>query len=229
MRIAPPTPLSIAVDDAHTVSALLTVPEGARACYVFAHGAGAGMTHPAMAASAQALAAIGMASLRFQFPYMERGAGRPDLPALCHATIRAAVAEAGRRSPGLPLLAGGRSFGGRMTSQAQALTPLPHVLGLVFYAFPLHPSGHPGDERARHLSQVSIPMLFLQGDRDALAQIDCLEPVVRRLAPRATLRLIAGADHAFELPARSARSAVEVQAELALRVRDWLQSLIEVA
>src|SRR5215468_4668759 len=186
MSNSAPQPVTITVDDAHRVSGLLLVPPDARACYVLAHGAGAGMTHPFMAAVATELAARGIATLRYQFPYMERGSKRPDPPALAQATVRAAVAEAGRRVPALPLVAGGKSFGGRMTSQAQAATPLAGVRGLVFLGFPLHPAGRPSDERAKHLFDVQIPMLFLQGTRDEFAETALLKQVVDRLGKRAT-------------------------------------------
>ncbi len=178
---------------------------------------------------AQALYDAGIATARYQFPYRERGSKRPDPPPICHAAVRAAVDEAARVTPGLPLLAGGRSFGGRMTSQAQALAPLPGVIGLVFLGFPLHPAGKPSTERAVHLASVQIPMLFLQGDRDELAQLDLLRPVVEALGERATLRIIPGADHSFRLPARAGRTPAEVNAELAQLVVAWLMPLIHVA
>src|SRR5678816_485552 len=161
--------LSIRIDETQQVSGLLLSPPDARACYVFAHGAGAGMAHPFMASVAAGLADRGIATLRYQFPYMERGSRRPDLPRVAHAAVRAAVDEAARRLPGLPLLAGGKSFGGPMASQAQAAAPLPGVHGLVFVGFPVHPAGKPSDERAAHLIDVDVPMLFLQGTRDELA------------------------------------------------------------
>src|SRR3954452_11717995 len=166
---------------ASTVSALLLRPDNARACLVLAHGAGAGMAHPFMATIATGLGERGIASLRYQFPYMEKGGKRPDSPAVAHAAVRAAVAEAARRCPGLPLLAGGKSFGGRMTSQAQAIAPLPGVRGLVFLGFPLHPPGKPSTERAEHLADVAIPMLFLQGSRDEFAELALLDPVITGL------------------------------------------------
>src|ERR1700722_18404339 len=172
-----PEPLTIAVDKAVHVSALLRVPAGARACYVLAHGAGAGMTHPFMAAVAEELGERGIATMRFQFPYMEQGSKRPDAPKVAHATVRAAVAEARRRLPALALFAGGKSFGGRMTSQAQAASPLEGVLGLAFLGFPLRPAGRPSVERGQHLFEVRIPMLFLQGTRDGLATLSELEPL----------------------------------------------------
>jgi uncharacterized protein len=205
---------TIVVDEKHNVSARSLLPSGARACFVFAHGAGAGMGHAFMEATATGLADVGIATVRFQFPYMEVRSRRPDPPALCHATVRAAVAEAARLAPGLPLIAGGRSFGGRMTSQAQALSPLPGVLGLAFFGFPLHPAGRPSDERAKHLFDVKIPMLFLQGDRDALADLDLLQPLVKRLGARAVLALIRDADHSFHVLARTGRNDAEAIAEL---------------
>lgn len=213
--------ITLAVDDARQVSALLNAPPRAFACFVLAHGAGAGMTHPSMAAVADELGQRGLATLRFQFPYMEAGSKRPDPPALCHAAIRAAVAEAGRRVPKLPLIAGGRSFGGRMTSQAQAEAPLPGVKGLAFLGFPLHPAGRPSDERAGHLSDVKIPMLFLQGTRDTLADLSLLRPVVARLGKRATLKLFEEADHSFHVPARTGRKDAEVRGEMLDTLVAW--------
>jgi uncharacterized protein len=218
--------LTIAVDDTCRVSGLLQLPARARACYVLAHGAGAGMTHPSLAAAATELGERGIATLRYQFPYMEQGGGRPDPPALAHATVRAAVAEAGRLVPKLPLIAGGRSFGGRMTSQAQAAAPLPRVLGLAFLAFPLHPAGRPSDERGKHLFDVQIPLLFLQGTRDALADLPLLQPLVDRLGSRATLKLFGDADHSFHVPARTGRRDPEVRAEIMDALAAWTDSVI---
>jgi len=189
---------------------------------VLAHGAGAGMTHKSMAATADGLAERGVAVLRFNFPYMERGSKRPDNPPVAHAAIRAAVAEAARLAPELPLFAGGRSFGGRMTSQAQAEDPLAGVAGLVFFAFPLHPAGKPGVERAEHLAKVKLPMLFLQGSRDDLAELDLLKPVVRKLGARAKLALFEDADHSFHVPAKTGRKDPEVLAEILDTARDWM-------
>src|SRR6476469_482663 len=182
-------PITLTIESEPTVSGLLLEPPNPHACYIFAHGAGAGMAHPFMTAVATGLAACGIATLRYNFPYMEHGSRRPDTPRVAHATVRAAVEEAGRRLPGVPLLAGGKSFGGRMTSQAQAETPLPGVRGLVFFGFPLHPAGKPSDERSAHLSDVGVPILFLQGARDALADTGLLKGVVERLGARATLHL----------------------------------------
>src|SRR5216110_9278 len=197
------------------VSGLLLRPKDARLLYVLAHGAGAGMRHPFLESIAQRLAARGIATLRYQFPYMERRAGRPDSPAIAAATVRAVVAEAARVAPGLPLVAGGKSFGGRMTSTAQAEEPLPGVWGLVFLGFPLHPPGRPADARAEHLARVQIPMLFLQGTRDDFADLKLLQPVVKRLGDRATLHLVDGGDHSFHVLKRSGRTDAAVMDEIA--------------
>ena len=213
--------LTIETKDKTAVSALLLRPEPARACYVLAHGAGAGMTHKSMEAVAVGLAERGIATLRYQFPYMEKASKRPDPPPVAHATVRAAVAEAARRCAGLPLIAGGRSFGGRMTSQAQSIAPLPGVRGLAFLGFPLHPAGKPSTDRARHLAEIRIPMLFLQGTRDALAELDLLEPVVKGLGQTATLHLVKEADHSFHVLARSGRNDREVMAEVLDAIAAW--------
>jgi uncharacterized protein len=218
--------VSIRVDDGHVVSGLLQLPEPARACYVLAHGAGAGMAHPFMAAIATALAERGVATLRYQFPYMERGSKRPDGPGLAHATVRAAVDEAARLTPGLPFIAGGKSFGGRMTSQAHAASPLAGVQGLAFLGFPLHPAKKPSADRSRHLFEVHIPMLFLQGTRDTLAESGILVPVVESLGSRATLTWFAGADHSFHVPARSPRTDAGVMGELADSMSSWIDRFI---
>src|SRR6185437_13796980 len=220
------TRIAIAVGANHAVSGLFERPAGARAVLVLAHGAGAGMEHPAMLGVATGLARRGIATLRYQFPYMERKSRRPDPPPLCHATVRAAVAEAGRLAPDLPLLAGGRSFGGRMTSQAQARDSLAGVRGLVFLAFPLHPADRTGTERAAHLEQIDIPMLFLQGTRDELASLDLLQPVVARLGSRATLYLLQDADHSFHVPART-RPDAEVLAAALDELSDWAARVSE--
>ena len=204
------------------VSALLDAPAAARACYVLAHGAGAGMRHPFLAAVAEGLAARGIAALRYQFPSMERGSRRPDAPHVAHATVRAAVARAAEALPGRALVAGGKSFGGRMTSQAQAQAPLPGVRGLAFLGFPLHPAGRPGDERARHLDAVHVPMLFVQGTRDALAEPALLRPVVARLGARATLETIDDADHAFHVRAASGRNDAQVREALLDALARWI-------
>jgi predicted alpha/beta-hydrolase family hydrolase len=184
------------------VSGIFVLPDKPRALLVLAHGAGAGMRHVSITALAEGLAARSVASLRYQFPYMERGSGRPDPPPVCHETVRAALSCARQRVGELPLFAGGRSFGGRMTSQAAAGAAL-DVRGLIFFAFPLHPAKQPGVERAAHLRKVASPMLFLQGSRDALAELPLLEGVVRDLGERAQLVLAPHADHSFHVPARS--------------------------
>jgi predicted alpha/beta-hydrolase family hydrolase len=218
--------VSFAVGPERRVSGLLTLPSGARALYVLAHGAGAGMRHPFLATIAAALAERKIATLRYQFPYMEAGSRRPDSPAVAHAAVRAAVGEAARRAPGLPLVAGGKSFGGRMTSQAQALDPLPGVVGLAFLGFPLHPPGRPADERGDHLKDVHIPMLFLQGTRDEFAELSLLEPLCRRLGPRVALHLVEGANHSFKVPARSGRKDADVRAELADTLAAWTGKIL---
>jgi predicted alpha/beta-hydrolase family hydrolase len=219
-----PEPITLPVDDAQRVSALLTNPPGARAALVLSHGAGAGMTHRFMAALAEGLAGRGIASLRYQFPFMERGSRRPDPPRVAHAAVRAAVAEAAARLPGLPLFAGGKSFGGRMTSQAQAAEPLPGVRGLVFVGFPLHPPEQPSTERAVHLAGVAVPMLFLQGTRDELADLGLIRGVAEGLGDRATLKVLEHADHAFHVLARSGRKDAEVLDELLDAAAAWMTS-----
>lgn len=219
-------PLNVPLADGSAISALLQVPPEARACCVLAHGAGAGMAHPFMAAVATGLAARGIATLRYQFPYMERGSKRPDTPAVAHAAVRAAVDEAARRLPHLPLVAGGKSFGGRMTSQAQAAEPLPSVRGLVFLGFPLHPAGQPSQERAAHLAKVACPMLFLQGTRDELADAALVSAVVQQLGPRATLEVVADADHSFHVPARSGRKDAEVLGGMLDVAAGWIARLV---
>lgn len=206
--------LTIVLGGGAQVSALWQRPSPARACLVLAHGAGAGMHHPSMAALADGLAARGVAVLRYQFLYMEKGAKRPDPPKLAHAIVRAAIAKAALLAPDLALFAGGRSFGGRMTSQAQALDPLPGVRGLVFFAFPLHPANKPSQERAEHLSDIHAPMLFLQGTRDALAQLDLLQASIAKLGERAALKLFEHADHSFHVPAKSGRTDAQLRGEM---------------
>jgi predicted alpha/beta-hydrolase family hydrolase len=208
------------------VSALLVGPPDAHLLYVLAHGAGAGMRHTFLESIAQRLAERGIASLRYQFPYMERRSSRPDSPAVAAATVRAAVAEAARVAPGLPLVAGGKSFGGRMTSTAQAEEPLPGVRGLVFLGFPLHPPGRPDDKRAEHLSRVHVPMLFLQGSRDEFADLKLLRPLVARLGELATLHLVEDGDHSFKVPKRAGRTAEDVMTELAGAIGAWTTSTI---
>ncbi len=219
-------PVAITVSETVRVSGLLQAPPRARACYVLAHGAGAGMTHPFMAAAAAGLAGRGIATLRYQFPYMEQGGKRSDPPKLAHATVRAAVAEARRLLPKLPRIAGGKSFGGRMTSQAQALSPLAGVCGLAFLGFPLHPAGRPSRDRAAHLFEVRVPMLFLQGTRDALAALDQLDPVCAALGKGATLTLFADADHSFHVPARTGRTDAQVRDEMLDTLAAWIDGVI---
>jgi predicted alpha/beta-hydrolase family hydrolase len=208
--------VTIAVDGAPSVSGLMQAPRDARACYVLAHGAGAGMTNTFMVAVADQLARRGIATLRFQFPYMERGSKRPDPARIARTAVRAAVSAASRLAPSLPLIAGGKSFGGRMSSQAQAASPLPGVRGLVFLGFPLHLAGQPSDERGKHLFDVQVPMLFVQGDRDALADLQLLQPLVDRLGSRATLQIVPGAGHSFP-----------VRDEVVNALTGWIDKVIE--
>jgi predicted alpha/beta-hydrolase family hydrolase len=226
MSITKSEPVTIIVDDAVRVSGLLQSPPGARACYVLAHGAGAGMDHPFMAAVATELGERGIATVRYQFPYMEKGGKRPDPPKLAQATVRAAVAEALRLMPDVPFVAGGKSFGGRMTSQAHAAVPLPGVRGLAFLGFPLHPAGRPSQDRAKHLFDVDVPMLFLQGTRDALAMLDQLEPLCKSLGRRATLKLFQDADHSFHVPARSGRKNTQVRSDVLDAFAAWIETVI---
>jgi len=221
MKANSPQHLTFEAGKAGPVSALLVRPEAPRACFVFAHGAGAGMTHSFMEAFATGLGERSIASLRYQFPYMEKSSKRPDPPAIAQATVRAAVTNAAQIFPGLGLFAGGKSFGGRMTSQAQAAAPLPGVRGLAFIGFPLHPSGKPATDRADHLAKASIPMLFLQGTRDGLADVALIEGVVQRLGSRATLHLVDGADHSFHVLARSGRNDREVLGEILDAFANW--------
>jgi uncharacterized protein len=217
--------LKIEAGAAGSVSALLIHPPQARACFVFAHGAGAGMTHPFMETVATGLCDRHVATLRYQFPYMEKAGKRPDSPPVAHATVRAAVTEAARCCPGLALIAGGKSFGGRMTSQAQATAPLPGVVGLAFLGFPLHPAGKPSSERAKHLFDIDVPMLFMQGSNDKLAELKLLEPLIGKLGPLASLHLVAEADHSLHVPARSGRSDGEVMAEVLDKFAGWTAAI----
>jgi predicted alpha/beta-hydrolase family hydrolase len=218
--------MEIEVDESSRVSALWQAPAQALACYVFAHGAGAGMAHPFMQSMADELGARGIATLRYQFPYVERGSRRPDPPELCHATVRAAVLKAAELAPTLPRFAGGKSFGGRMTSQAQATSPPPGVRGLIFLGFPLHPAGRPSDARGQHLSEIRIPMLFLQGTRDDLADLTLLEPLIDRLGSRATLRLFQDANHSYHARASAGVTDAEIRAQLAQQLADWVRSVL---
>ncbi|OLC08822.1 MAG: alpha/beta hydrolase [Gemmatimonadetes bacterium 13_1_40CM_70_11] len=205
---------------------LLITPPTAHALLVLAHGAGAGMRHPFLETMARGLAERGIATFRYEFAYMEERKRRPDLPAVAEERVRAAVVEAARAAPGLPLLAGGKSFGGRMTSSAQATAPLSGVRGLVFFGFPLHPPGRPGTKRADHLDAVRIPMLFLQGTRDDFADLALLEPVCRRLDTRATLHIVEGADHSFRVPKRAGRTESDVMTELVQTVEAWSRKIL---
>jgi predicted alpha/beta-hydrolase family hydrolase len=209
--------------DGGAVGAILARPEGARWLLAFAHGAGAGMRHRFMESAAAALGRRGVATLRYQFPYMETGSRRPDPQPVLLATVRAAVDAAREAAPDLPLFAGGKSMGGRMTSLAAAAEALPGVRGLVFFGFPLHPAGRPGVARAEHLARVATPMLFLQGTRDQLAGLDLLRPIFERLGPRATLHVIDGADHAFAVPKSSGRSLDDTIAGIAAAVAEWAE------
>jgi len=217
-----PISLTIALPSGGTVSGLLLMPGSAKACYVFAHGAGAGMNNAFMEAIARGLAERGIASLRFNFPFMEQGSKRPDSPATAHAAIRAAVAEAARRMPGMPLFAGGKSYGGRMSTQAQAAEPLPGVKGIVLVGFPLHPAGKPSIERAAHLADVKLPMLFLQGTRDALADLELITQTAASLGKKTSLHIVDGADHAFHVLVRSGRTDAQVREELCDTMAAWM-------
>lgn len=218
-------PITVGLEGTEPVSALLGAPTSPLACFVFAHGAGAGMAHAFMTAMAELLAERRIATLRFQFPYMERGSKRPDSPAVARAAVRGAVAEAARRLPGVPLFAGGKSFGGRMSSQAQAEVPLAGVRGLIFVGFPLRPAGKPSTERATHLAEVRCPMLFLQGTRDELAELGLLEGVVSSLGDLGVLRIFDDADHSFHVRARSGQTDAGVRETLADAIAGWVGGL----
>jgi predicted alpha/beta-hydrolase family hydrolase len=218
-------PICITASETVRVSGLMQTPPHARACYVLAHGAGAGMSHPFMAAVAAELARRGIATLRYQFPYMERGAKRPDPPHVAQATVRAAVRAVLALFPKHPLIAGGKSFGGRMTSQAQAKTPLQGVCW-AFLGFPLHPAGRPSQNRAAHLFDLQIPMLFLQGTRDSLASLDQIEPLCKKLGRRATLKLFMDADHSFHVPARTGRKDSQVLGDMIDAFVAWFDGVI---
>src|SRR5437762_227151 len=208
---------------------MLVRPHDARLLYVLAHGAGAGMRHHFLAQAADVFAARGIATYRYEFPYMQAGKSRPDPPGVAEAAVRAAVVAAAHRAPELPLLAGGKSFGGRMTSQAQAHEPLPGVRGLVFLGFPLHAPGRPGTARAEHLASVNVPMLFLQGTRDEFAQLDLLQEVVRKLGRSATLHLVEEGDHSFKVPKRTGKSEGDVMNELVETFQQWAARVVSPA
>jgi len=226
MTDAQTEPLSLEVPGSGAVSALLTLPAVAHAGFVLAHGAGAGMHHAFMAAVAEGLGRRGVAALRFQFPSMERASRRPDPPRVAHAAVRAAVAQAKRRLGALPLFAGGKSFGGRMTSQAQAESPLAGVAGLVFLGFPLHPAGRPADERGEHLARVACPMLFVQGSRDELADVGLITALAARLGARATIAMFDDADHSFHVRARSGSNDAQVLEHLLDTVVEWMARVV---
>ncbi|WP_271589642.1 alpha/beta hydrolase family protein [Bradyrhizobium sp. CCBAU 53415] len=217
--------LKLDIEGNGAVSAILTLPAHARVCYVLAHGAGADMRHSFMEKVAAGLADRGIATFRFNFPYMEEKKGRPDQPAVAHAAIRAAVAEAARLCPGLKLVAGGKSFGGRMTSQAQSKAALPEVKGLAFLGFPLHADKKPSSERAEHLAGITVPMLFLQGTRDGLADLSYLEPVVEKLGSQATLHQVEGGDHSFAVLKKSGRTNDEALTEVLDTLAAWIDQL----
>jgi predicted alpha/beta-hydrolase family hydrolase len=216
----------VATKSSGNVSALLMRPSGARALYVFGHGAGAGIEHAFMAAVADRLAGLGVATLRYHFPYMEAKKNRPDPPAIAVKTVRSAVVEAARLAPGLPLFAGGKSFGGRMTSTAAAEEPLRGVRGLAFVGFPLHAPGRDSSERGAHLAGVRLPMLFLQGTRDKLANLDLLRPLLARIQPEPTLHVVEGGDHGFHVPKRSGWTDEEVLDDLCKRLASWIDEVV---
>jgi uncharacterized protein len=222
MKTTQVIPLRFSTTDTTSVSAILRIPELPEACLVLAHGAGAGMNHPFIADLATALSERGVATLRYQFPFMEEGSKRVDNPQVAHTTVRAAVQEAARRLPEVPIFAGGKSFGGRMTSQAQAEEALPDVRGLVFVGFPLHGANKPSAERAKHLAEVAITMLFLQGTRDALAELSLMKSTVETLGPRARMHIVEGADHSFHVLVKSGRKDADVLQELADRSAQWM-------
>jgi hypothetical protein len=215
----------LATESSGEVSGILRVPADARCVYVFGHGAGAGMRHAFMEAAAEGLAARGVATLRYNFPYMEAGRGGPNPQPILLKTVRSAVAEATRLAPDLPLLAGGKSMGGRMTSLAAAKESLPGVRGLAFFGFPLHAAGRPSSDRGAHLADVALPMLFLQGTRDKLADLDLLRPLLDGVLPAPTLHVVEGADHGFHVLKRSGRTDAEVVAELCGLVAGWADGL----
>ena len=225
MTLSDSETLTIDVDGSTRVPGLLMRAPQAHALLVLAHGAGAGMHHGFLGDIAGGLAEFGIATLRYEFPYMARGSRRPDPPPLCHATVRAAVEAAGRLAPSLPLLAGGKSFGGRMTSQAQASNPLTGVRGLVFLGFPLHPPKQPSATRGAHLERIEVPMLFLQGSRDEFATPEYLAPLIETLGARAQLVLFRDADHSFHVPVRSGRTDAQVRDEMLAAIATFSRAL----
>jgi len=222
---APAKRLQFTVENGAEVSALLMCPTDARWLLVLAHGAGAGMAHPFLEKLAHELATAGIATFRYQFPYMEHRRRVPDSPALLTSTVSRAVETAAQAAPGLPLLAGGKSMGGRMSSQAVAQQALPGIRGLVFFGFPLHPPGRPGTQRADHLSNVTVPMLFLQGTRDEFADLTLLRPICAKQDSRATLHIIDEANHSFHVPKKSGRSDSDILRDLAQTVAAWAAKL----
>ena len=218
--------LKFPVENRAEVSGLLLLPENARCLMLLAHGAGAGMRHPFMESLAAELAVVKVATLRYQFPYMEQRRGRPDSPAILTATVAAARQVASQTAPNLPLFAGGKSMGGRMTSQAAAQNLLSNVRGLVFFGFPLHPPNNPGTKRADHLAKVPMPMLFLQGTRDTLADLKLLEPIVKKFGNRATLHIIESGDHGFHVLKRSGKTDASVLAEVAQTTAVWAEKTL---
>jgi hypothetical protein len=225
-----PSPKSlkfIATPEEGEVSALLLRPANAAALLVLAHGAGTDMRHRSMETLSQALAEKGVATFRYNFPYKEKpGGGRPDNKEVATATVRAAANAATQAAGGLPLFVGGRSFGGRMSSLAASQTPLPGVRGIVFFAFPLHPPGKPGTERAEHLFKVDVPILFLQGPRDTLATPELLKPIIEKLGKRGTLHMIEGGDHSFKVLKSSGRTEKEVIEELVSTAAVWMSKQV---
>jgi predicted alpha/beta-hydrolase family hydrolase len=219
--------IRIALDGQRSVAALLTEAPDPFAFLVLAHGAGAGIRHPFLQGMAEALARHGVSVLRYQFPYIEAGSKRPDPPAVAQGAVRSAVSAGAEHAGALPLFAGGKSFGGRMTSQAEAADPLP-VRGLVFLGFPLHPAGKPSMGRAEHLDHVQIPMLLLQGSRDAMADLGLIEAVVGRLGALATMHIMPDADHSFRVPARNGRRDAEVVEDLAQQTALWMREVSKV-
>jgi predicted alpha/beta-hydrolase family hydrolase len=215
----------IATPEKGEVSSLLYLPAHARALLVLGHGAGAGMRHTTLERISLGLAGIGVGTFRYQFPFMERGGGR-DTQAVSTATVRAAIDQAGVHAGKLPLLAGGHSFGGRMTSLAAAERPLEGVKGLIFFGFPMHAPGKPGTDRAGHLPEINVPMLFLSGTRDTLNRMDLFQPLIAPLGEKATLHLLDTADHGYKVLKRSRVSTEDVFDEMTRVIDGWLPQVI---
>ena len=216
--------LDLTLQNGEHVSAIAAGPHRAESAFVFAHGAGAGMHHPFMAAVADGLGQRRIATLRYQFPSMQAGRRRVDSPPVAHATVRAATATANALWPGLPLFAGGKSFGGRMTSQAQAIDPLPGVVGLIFLGFPLHPAGKPSVERAIHLAAIDVPMFFIHGERDALAEMPVFDAMSKGLGSLANREDVAAADHSFHVPKRTGTTDDQVRESFLDAMALWTQA-----